>query len=315
MALVVPMISGLCDDLLVTTPEKPSEPRAIETAALVAADQQTPADQELVLQSSLRRDDLADDMPPATYEAVVRESLAFIERRFASMQQTRVVSEKNNLNPFLMLLMAPAYNVFSPFEVAEYLQNAKMPHGDATAFGKFVEDKIFPLFSVTSPAEKAADGPLFSAIDAELTIGGNRYLASWKSGPWTMNQNHAHEMIRRFPQINEETGCEIVLGIIYGTERQLNNKPAMVRRETGEYFHVLVGADLWEFVTGVRDAHMKVLDAIREAQSRFAVAHGGKTFYEHMIEARLALAESYRREFELTGDNDDMWTQLFERAF
>lgn len=60
---------------------------------------------------------------------------------------------------------------------------------------------------------------------------------------------------------------------------------------------------------------MKILDAIREAQSRSAIDHGGKTFYEHMVEARLALAESFRREFKLTGENEDMWTQLFRRAF
>lgn len=278
-------------------------------------DQQTPADELLVTQSALARQTLADEMPPLIYEAVVKESLSFIERRFASMQETRVVSEKNNLNPFLMLLMAPAYNVFSPFEVAEYLQNAKMPHGDATAFGKFVETNIFPLFDVTSPPEKAVDKDVFSPIDAEITVDGNRYLTSWKSGPWTMNQSHANEMLGRFPTIHTQTGCDIVLGIIYGTEKQLNNKPALVRRGTGDYVHVLVGAELWEFVTGVRDAHMKILDAIREAQGRFAIDHGGKTFYEHMIEARLALAESFRKEFELTGENEDMWAQLFERAF
>lgn len=292
-----------------TTPDIPDQ------GPVAAQDQQTPADEQLVVESALARQKLSDEMPPATYEAVVTESLAFIERRFASMQEMRAVSEKNNLNPFLMLLMAPAYNVFSPFEVAEYLQNAKMPHGDATAFGKFVEDKIFPLFGVTSPPEKAVDRPLFSPIDAEITVDGIRYLTSWKSGPWTMNQSHANEMLSRFPPIHAQTDCEIILGIIYGTEKQLNNKPALVRRGTGTYVHVLVGADLWEFVTGVRDAHMKVLGAIREAQGRFAVIHGGKTFYEHMIEARLALAESFRREFELTGDNEDMWTQLFERAF
>ena len=278
-------------------------------------DKATPEDQEVVVQAQVSRSALVDTMPPDKYEAIVAESLAFIERRFSSMQQTRGVSEKNNLNPFLMLLMAPAYNIFSPFEVAEYLQNAKMPHGDATAFGKFVEDRIFPLFGVTAPPEKALDRDLFSPIDAQLVVDGSRYLASWKSGPWTMNQSHANEMREQFPRVNEKTGCDIILGIIYGTEKQLNNKPALVRRTTGDYVHILVGADLWQFVTGVRDAHMSILAAIREAQSRFALDHGGKTFYEHMIEARLALADSFRNEFDLVGESDDMWDQLFRRAF
>lgn len=277
-------------------------------------DEATLAEVALVASSKLQRATLVETMPIDQYEAIVAQSFAFIERRFRSMQEMRRV-ENVNLNPFLMLLMAPAYNVYSPFEVAEYLQNAKMPHGDATAFGKFVEACIFPLFGVSSPPEKSRHRTLFSPIDAEITVGGNRYLTSWKAGPWTMNQAHAHEMNEKFPQIHLQSDCDIILGVTYGTVSQLNNKPAMVRRNTGAYFHVLVGKDLWEFVTGVRNAHLAVLDAIREAQSRFALTHGGKTFHEHMIEARLALAGSFRSEFELVGDSDDLWSQLFLKAF
>jgi hypothetical protein len=58
-----------------------------------------------------------------------------------------------------------------------------------------------------------------------------------------------------------------------------------------------------------------VFQAIREAQRKFAVEHGGKTFYEHMIEARLALAQSFREAFGLIGTEDDMWEQIFEGSF
>lgn len=275
---------------------------------------QTPQEEEVVKQSVLARASLADEMTQAQYEAIVAESLAFIERRFTSMQALRDVTTLN-INPFLMLAMAPAYNIYSPFEAAEYMQYGKMPHGDSTAFGKFVEDKIFPLFGVTRPPEKAMEPRLFSGIDGEITVEGQRYLTSWKSGPWTMNQAHANEMSGTFPQIHAQTGCPIALGIFYGTASQLNNKPALVRQHTGDYFHVLVGSELWEFVTGVKDAHMAVLSAIREAQGRFSIAHGGKTFHEHMIEARLSLSESFRQAFELTGADDDMWELIFKKAF
>lgn len=275
---------------------------------------QTRHEQELVEQSQLSRRTLDDEMPEDKFEAIVEESLRFIERRFKSMQEI-VDAKQLNINPFLMLAMAPAYNIFSPFEAAEYMQNTKMPHGDSTAFGKFVEDKIFPIFGVRPPTEKSASTTLYSPIDAEITVEGKRYLTTWKSGPWTMNQSHAHEMIQSFPKIYSETQCDIILGIFYGRTRQLNNKPALVTARTGKYFHVLVGSELWEFVTGVKEAHMKVLDAIREAQSRFAIAHGGKTFYEHMIEARLSLSQSFRDSFELVGADDDMWEMIFRKAF
>lgn len=280
----------------------------------IDATPQSVADEQIVAASSLARRELLDEMPADRYEAIVEETLHLIERRFASMQKLRDVRALN-INPFLMLAMAPAYNIYSPFEAAEYMQYAKMPHGDATAFGKFVEDRVFPLFGVGSPIEKQQQPNLYSAIDAEMTVDGVRYLTTWKSGPWTMNQAHANEMSASFPAIHQARREPIILGIFYGTHEQLNNKPALVRRNSGDYFHVLVGAELWEFVTGVRDAHMKVLDAIREAQARFAVAHGGKTFHEHMIQSRLALSDSFRASFELTGANEDMWEMIFRKAF
>lgn len=276
---------------------------------------QTRAEEQAVEAGVIRRSTLADEMPITQYEAIVTETLSFIERRFATMQANKTV-QRFNLNPFLMLALSSAYNIFSPYEASEYLQNTKMPHGDATAFGRFIEDNIFPVFGVSTPPEKGHDPTTYSPIDAEITVEGQRYLTTWKSGPWTMNQAHANEMIRNFPAVYKETSADIILGIFYGTTQQLNNKPALVARNTGEYFHTLIGSDLWEFVTGVKDAHLVVLTAIREAQRRFALNHGGKTFFEHMIQARLELAESFRNEFELTGDGqDDMWELLFKRSF
>lgn len=262
----------------------------------------------------LRRDDLLDEMPRDQFDRVVKQALGLIERRFETMR-TLVTVAQTNINPFLMLAMAPAYNIFSPLEAAEYMQNAKLPHGDSTAFGKFVEDRIFPIFGVIPVDEKKTEATLYSAIDGGLTVEGESFLATWKSGPWTMNQSHANEMIASFPRIHEATGKRLLLGIFYGRDSQLNNKPALVRRNTGDYFHVLVGADLWEFITGVREAHMTILRAIREAQRQFAVAHGGKTFNEHMIEARLQLSANFRHAFGLSGGDEDMWEMLFKHSF
>lgn len=291
-----------------------SRPGVEEKSVDSSQEMQDPEDLRLVSKSVISRTSLRDKMEDHIYESIVDEAYNLINRRFETMQGLVDVSAVN-LNPFLMLAMAPAYNIFSPFEAAEYMQNGKMPHGDSTAFGKFIEDKIFTLFGGKQPKEKKQNKERFSSIDGEITVEGVRYLTTWKSGPWTMNQSHANEMGSHFPKIHEETGCPIILGIFYGRYDQLNNKPAVVRSRTGDYFHVLVGSELWEFVTGVKNAHMHVLSAIREAQDRFAVAHGGKTFYEHMIEARLKLSESFRKTYDLKGTEEDMWEKIFRKAF
>lgn len=272
------------------------------------------------------RASLVPSMAVEDLKKITNVTRALLERRFTKVREmVDVASTDVNLNPFLMLAMAPAYNIYSPFEAAEYAQYAKLPHGDSTAFGRFVEEKIFPIFGARAAAEKPrgqlaisqrrSDATLFSAIDGEITVEGTRYLITYKSGPWTMNQSHANEMIARFPGVHERTGCDIIIAITYGRRDRLNNKPALVRRGTGSYVHTLVGKDLWEFITGVENGHLAFYEGIREAQKQFALAHGGKTFYEHLIEARLKLAESFRTAFGLIGAEEDMWEMIFKGSF
>lgn len=298
------------------TAAEPTE--ATELEDTVPAAQPPPVD--------LKREHLSAEMPEEQFDAVVGVTHDLLNRRFKTACTLMDVAAAGvNLNPFLMLAMAPAYNIFSPFEAAEYVQYAKLPHGDATAFGRFVEERIFPIFGAGWPDEKpkskaqiAADkdgANVFSAIDGELNVDGKRYLVTYKSGPWTMNQSHANEMIANFPKVHEQTGCDIIIGITYGKQTSVNNKPNLVIRETGPYVHTLVGQPLWEFITGVREAHFSTFLAIREAQRRFAEEHGGKTFYEHLIEARLKLAESFRKAFNLKGADDEMWELIFRGSF
>lgn len=265
---------------------------------------------------SLARRKLLDCMPEERFEEIVEETDKLLERRLKKVKQLiDAKSSDVNLNPFLMLALAPAYNIFSPFEAAEHLQHTKLHQGDATAFGKFIEDKILPPFGVSSPPEKKLNPSLYSPIDVEVTVEGTRYLLSLKSGPWTMNQAHAHEMIEKFPQIHAETGNALIIGIVYGTRSRLNNKPGWVERETGDYTHTLVGHEFWEFMTGVRNAHQEIFRAIKAAQGQFSARHGGKTFYEQLIEARLALAASIRDVFDLEGEETEMWEKIFVGSF
>lgn len=271
---------------------------------------------------NLSRQTLLDEMPEDLFEQVVAVTKDMIDRRFKKVVEMSDVSSKDvNINPFLMAAMAPAYNIFSPFEAAEYAQMSKLPHGDATAFGRYVEDKIFPIFGVEKVPEKdkgsstPADQDLFSSIDRQIEVEGVGYYMTLKSGPWTMNQSHAHEMSISFPKIHQRTGRDIIIGIYYGRRDRVNNKPGMVMSRTGPYVHTLVGGDLWEFVTGVRDAHLSIFKAIQKAQAKFALEHGGKTVYEHMIESRLALAGSFRSAFDLIGDETDMWEGIFRGSF
>jgi len=262
------------------------------------------------------REHLADQLDEAVFEQLVAETEAFLERRFQTLAVEFDSIDKTNFNPFLLLITAPVYNTFSPFEVAERLQLAKAFHGDDTAFGKLAEDRFLQSFGCVRPLEKTAGAAAWEPIDVSFECEGQRYLVSVKSGPWTMNQAHANAMVDRFARIHEQTGANVMIGITYGRYENLNNKPMVVQRGLGdpEWFDYLIGGDFWEFISGVRDVHREIFRAIRTAQKRFAEKHKDETFHEKLVSNRLKIAASLRGQFNVDED-EDFWSTLFNNAF
>jgi hypothetical protein len=283
----------------------------------------------------IKREELAGELSDESRQRFEDETYDFLERRFQQLAMDFDNIAKTNFNPFLLLITAPVYNIFSPFEVAERLQLAKAFHGDDTAYGKVAEDKYLPVLGATKPPEKEKSPRAvragmsameigleerrlvrWSPIDVEVTVDGQRYLISVKSGPWTMNQAHANEMTASYPALRAETGAKIIVGITYGRYTSLNNKPDLVDRNLGrpDWYDFLVGRDFWEFVSGVKDVHIELFAAIRRAQKRFADAHADETFHEKLVGNRLKIAASLRKEFNVQ-DDDDFWGTLFNAMF
>ena len=265
-----------------------------------------------------KRKELAPTLDREIFNSIVKETESLLARRFEKLAEDFDDISKTNFNPFLLLITAPVYNTFSPFEVAERLQLGKAFHGDDTAFGKFAEGEILPLFGAIEPTEKKQEATktIWSPIDCEIQIEGKRHLFSLKSGPWTMNQTHANEMVTSFPAVHEHSGAPILIGIFYGRYENLNNKPDVVRNGVGdpEWFDYLVGRDFWEFVSGVKDVHKEIFKAIRTAQRQFGEKHRDETFHEKLVSNRLKIAASLRKSFDVDAD-EDFWETLFNNMF
>lgn len=289
---------------------QPNDEPLIEEAPLPLAEALRPR--------RFRRTELAETLPEGAIEQFIEETYQFLNRRFQTLAVDFNDIAKTNFNPFLLLITAPVYNTYSPFEVAERLQFAKAFHGDDTAFGRMAEERFLKVLGANPPLEKkvADKKTRWSPIDLEATIDGQRYLMSIKAGPWTMNQSHANEMIQHFQALREETNARIIIGITYGRYKNLNNKPVVVQNGLGnpDWFEYLVGKDFWEFVSGVKDVHKDIFKAIRIAQKRFAAEHSDETFNELLIANRLKIASSLRKQFRVTAD-DDFWGTLFNSMF
>jgi len=263
-----------------------------------------------------RRRSLKNKLDDGIFKSIVRETRELLDRRFHLLAEEFDDISKTKFNPLLLLITAPVYNLFSPLEVAERLQLGKAFHGDDTAFGRFGEEKILPLFGAKDCEEKKRGKGKWEPIDKEVLIDGTRYLVSIKAGPWTMNQSHANAMIEKLPAIHKATSSPVVLGILYGKPEHLNNKPELVARSMGhpDWFRYVVGRDFWEFVSGVRDVHIQLFRAIRQAQEEFAREHYDETFHEKLVANRLKIAASLRKVFDV-GDDEDFWWTLFNNMF
>jgi hypothetical protein len=265
-----------------------------------------------------RRSSLIAGLDPNLFEKFASETTSLLERRFEKLAIEFDSIDKTNFNPWILLITAPVYNIYSPLEVAERLQLAKAFHGDDTAFGRFGEERILKEFGAIKPIEKS--DPEFSAIwspiDLSIDVEGQRYLISLKAGPWTMNQGHANEMEHRFPQIHEQTGAKIVIGVMYGRYEKLSNKPQLVENRLGnpDWFDYLVGRDFWEFVSGVENVHKEIFKAILKGQQSFAAAHRDETFQEKLLANRIKMASSLRMLFDVDVETD-FWETLFNNMF
>jgi hypothetical protein len=99
-----------------------------------------PEDEPLPVSEALRprrfkRSALVQKLGEGLAKKFEEETYAFLERRFRTLAIEFDDISKTNFNPFLLLITAPVYNTFSPFEVAERLQFAKAFHGDDTPLG------------------------------------------------------------------------------------------------------------------------------------------------------------------------------------
>lgn len=254
--------------------------------------------------------------PKGLVRRIAEETKQLLERRFQTLAVDFDSITKTNFNPFLLLITAPVYNLYSPFEIAERLQLGKAYHGDDTAFGRYGEERLLPLFGVEKCPEKEKNAALWEPVDNQVVVDGTRYIMSIKSGPWTMNQSHANAMIEKFPAVHEQTGDPIMIGIMYGRYENLNNKPALVEGELGspDWFDYLVGRDFWEFVSGIKNVHHVIFDAIRQAQREFAEEHKDETFHEKLVSNRLKVAASLRKAFAVM-EEEDFWETLFNNMF
>lgn len=288
---------------------------------------------------------LTEEVPAEVRTQLATAVLGLLNSRYAdyTKEGKYTTIEGYDIHPFLLLALAPMYNVNSPYEVAQHVQISKSSHGDATAWGRFIEERVLRHFGWRTPAEKKDTTIIpdttmrrsvaWENIDQEHELDikdclsgaihrNRRILLSLKSGPATIKQGDKTGMAHQFPVAYRDAGANplVVLGVTYGRYERSNKKPDGIIADLNAptWFDYMAGKDFWEFATGIRDFHIKVFSVIREAQRAFAAAHKDETFFEELVKARLKIASTFREQF-LAGaelrEGEDFWDALFKSAF
>lgn len=130
-------------------------------------------------------------------------------------------------------------------------------------------------------------------FDSLIVRDESKYYVSLKLGPWTINDTMAREMATAFG-VAVSNGVTPVLGIIYGTEEDLSNKPDIVMGGANGRGILKVGGDLMEFVTGSAKAAADVLAAIGQGCRRFNAEYlGNPPFVEAIAAVEMELETLY----------------------
>ncbi len=178
---------------------------------------------------------------------------------------TKSVDAKDDLasyrtNPFVNVTAAKTMGLEDPERFAQFLFNSKLYAGLETSFGKSLETEFLSLYpdpkNPWSDAEekiaefaaleglkrdekaKRRDVSIWREIDKSLFVGKRRFLLLIKSGPNTINDTQVAAMKDAIADHYEEwydaskkhgaSELDVVVGLMYGTDRTTNNKEIQI---------------------------------------------------------------------------------------
>lgn len=222
-----------------------------------------------------------------------------LDGRAHSIQGYRLTgnaSDRLKVNPYLLPIVASLAPSIAAgtgrHAAAQYLVTARFVAGIETSTGKLFDEQFTAILGgrpVPGKDEyldikrrlsrrqrnaptgverrkleaRATELVWLAEFDSWLVRDGIDYYISLKSGPWTLNDTMAREMASAFAHAAAQ-GIVPVLGIIYGSEEDLSNKPGIVLAGAGNKGLLKIGGDLIRFITGSAEAAADVLNAITD---------------------------------------------------
>ena len=207
----------------------------------------------LTSSQKLRLKDIQDDIVPS---GDLRETMVkFLARKFVRTQYKLledVKIEDFSINPFMVRLLG----LRTPEEVVGYFARSNFFISVATSLGFYLEHF---LIDGHPNVEKLKKG-----FDARKTENDVTYEMEFKSGPNDVNKTAMRQYNTDFLK-KEKQDVEPRMGFLYGSrDKSMAWTHAKNELDKPDEW-VLVGKEIWEFVSGEKNYHSKVMKWMVEA--------------------------------------------------
>ncbi len=180
----------------------------------------------------------------------------------SQIETLKSVSLSNlDINPFLMKVL----DLKTAKEILEFNLYQTVTRSIVTSWGLTVEKLL--VHSGAKEFIGDSNGRPGRKPDIEKKIKEKKYYIQIKSGPNTMNVdmvNSLNEVIEQYKE--NKPNSTFILGMTYGTEDRIS---AQIRGNLNNFEDsILIGRDLWDFVSEEKNFHKEVFKILDESSSQ-----------------------------------------------
>ena len=196
--------------------------------------------------------------------------------------------EKLNMNPFLIR----ALNMKTPQEIIRFNMYQTVTRSIVTTMGMSLEYMVG-----SSGARMGERGEWYDVIKE---IGNATYWIQVKSGPNNVNKDQIDKFNERFDKTETEANNFARLGITYGKRDSKTISMGLVKKYMKNWEErILVGRELWDFVSEEENYHLKVLGWIDDTSSQ--ILHN-RSIAQEIDKAILQITAAFEKKYGLGED-------------
>ena len=215
-------------------------------------------------------------------QSVSENYISAVSRKFA-MRQVNMIRAMSRDTLVVNPLLVKALNIHTPLELVSLHVEMAASRSIVTSMGFYLEQLVW------ASSESIEKAPRDSNWDFKLTRGGRNHWLQIKSGTNDMDKDQISHWAKKIEE-KISAGDEAYIGIAYGNKSDATVSLGLLKQYLPDWeMRVLVGKELWQFVSGDPKHHTRLCVILR--QSALAVLHKASIVSELKVAVKRITAE------------------------